>query len=83
MLRHYQRPRTFHIKAPGEGFWSSDIRQSVHTSNNYLVYARHWEQSDIFQSIAVIAPDAHEKIDAMLPVIIEITENDFQSLNQS
>ncbi|MGV8000924.1 hypothetical protein QPK14_01940 [Photorhabdus temperata subsp. temperata] len=32
--------------------------------------------------IAVIVPDAHEKIDAMLPDIIEITESDFQSLNQ-
>ncbi|MCT8347623.1 type II toxin-antitoxin system YafO family toxin [Photorhabdus temperata] len=54
----------------------------MRVSNNYLVYARHWERSDTFQIIAVIVPDAHEKIDAMLPDIIEITESDFQSLNQ-
>ena len=72
-----------HFKAPGEGFWTDAMRQSTRTSNNYIVYARHWDKADAFQIIAVIAPDAHETADALLPRIIDITEQDFHSLSES
>jgi hypothetical protein len=49
----------------------------------YIVYARHWDKADAFQIIAVIAPDAHETADALLPRIIDITEQDFHSLSES
>ncbi len=70
-----------HFKAPGEGFWPSSARQTDRTSDNYMVYVRHWDDIDTFQIIAVITPDAHAKADAMLPDIIDIAESDFHSLN--
>lgn len=72
-----------HFKAPGEGFWADAIRQSTRTSNNYIVYARHWDKVDTFQIIAVISPDAHETSDALLPKIIDVAERDFHSLNEN
>ncbi|EJA5052709.1 type II toxin-antitoxin system YafO family toxin [Salmonella enterica] len=72
-----------HIKMTGEGFWSSDIRQINRTSNSYLVYAMHWNFSDKVQIIAIVSPDAHERIDRLLPDIIRITESDFHSLSES
>ncbi|WP_024913486.1 type II toxin-antitoxin system YafO family toxin [Chania multitudinisentens] len=72
-----------HFKAPGEGFWSSSVRQIDRTCDNYMIYVRHWDDADIFQIIAVITPDAHARADAMIPDIIEIAELDFHSLNSS
>ncbi|EEA9136268.1 type II toxin-antitoxin system YafO family toxin [Salmonella enterica] len=72
-----------HFKAPGEGFWPDTTRQSTRTSNNYIVYARHWDKIDTFQIIAMISPDAHETSDALLPQIIDVAERDFHSLNDS
>lgn len=72
-----------HIKIPGEGFWSSSLRQSLRTSDNYLVYAMHWDDPGKFMVIAIITPDAHARIDGLLPSIIKITEKDFHSLTMS
>lgn len=72
-----------HFKAPGEGFWQTSVRQTDRTSDNYIVYVRHWDDVEAFQIIAVITPDAHAKADAMLPDIIEIAESDFHSLGHS
>lgn len=72
-----------HIKIPGEVHWGTDEKQRYRTSNNYLVYARHWDFSDKYQIIAIITPDAHERIDGLLPDIIEIAENSFHKLNQT
>lgn len=72
-----------HFKAPGEGFWADTVRQSTRTSNNFIIYARHWDKFDVFQIIAVISPDAHETADALLPRIIDIAERDFHSLSES
>lgn len=71
-----------HIKVPGESFWDSSVIQRHRTSNNYLVYARHWDFSDIFQIIAIVTPDAHERIDGLLPGIVQVVERDFQDLNE-
>lgn len=72
-----------HIKAPGEAHWSSNIQQRHRTSDNYLVYARHWSRTELFQVIALVTPDAHARIDGLLPNIINITEKHFQDLNDS
>ncbi|MBJ3816657.1 hypothetical protein F9C28_17495 [Shimwellia pseudoproteus] len=57
--------------------------QVKRTSNNYLVYVRHWDFNEKFQLIAIITPDAHERIDGLLPDIIRIAESDFHDLNES
>ncbi|EOC0700404.1 type II toxin-antitoxin system YafO family toxin [Salmonella enterica subsp. enterica serovar Kokomlemle] len=72
-----------HIKMAGEGFWGSDISLMNRTSNSFLVYASHWDFSDKVQIIAIVSPDAHERIDRLLPDIIRIAENDFHSLSES
>lgn len=72
-----------HIRIPGEALWGVADVQRYRTSNNYLVYARHWDFTDKFQIISIVTPDAHERIDGLLPDIIKIAENDFHSLNQT
>ncbi|MBP1034038.1 type II toxin-antitoxin system YafO family toxin [Serratia fonticola] len=71
-----------HIKVPGEPFWPASVRQINRTSDNYLVYVRHWEEPETFQIIAVITPDAHDRANSMLPALIKIAEDDFHCLNQ-
>lgn len=72
-----------HIKVPGESHWASNIQQRDRTSNNYLVYARHWAYPQRFQIITIVTPDAHERIDGLLHAIIKIAEKDFLGLNES
>lgn len=72
-----------HFKAPGEGFWDRAVRQVDRTCDNYIIYARHWDDTETFQIIAVITPHAHAKADAMLPDIIQIAESDFHSMSDS
>lgn len=71
-----------HIKIPGEAHWVIGEAQRYRTSNNYLVYTRHWDFSEIYQIIAIVTPDAHERIDGLLPDIIRIAEHDFHALNE-
>ena len=72
-----------HVKIPEEPAWPASVRQISRTSDNYLVYARHWDYSDYFQIIALISPDAHKMADRLLPKIIDIADKDFHDLNLS
>lgn len=72
-----------HIKAPGEEFWRSQQRQTQRISDNYLVYARHWDMNNLYQVIAIVTPDAHARIDGLLPGIIKAAEAAFHDLNES
>lgn len=72
-----------HIKIPGAGFWPANLPQKNRTSNDYLVYVRHWDFSDTFQILAVITPDAHERIDGLLPTLVDIAEKSFHDLNDA
>ncbi len=72
-----------HIKVPGEGFWNPRQRQAQRTSDNYLVYARHWDMIDLYQVIAIVTPDAHARIDGLLPDIIKAVEESFHDLNEN
>lgn len=71
-----------HIKVPGETLWNAADVQRYRTSNNYLVYARHWDLTQKFQIICIVTPDAHQRIDGLLPSIIKIAEDGFHSLNE-
>ncbi|MNG76506.1 type II toxin-antitoxin system YafO family toxin [Serratia fonticola] len=67
----------FHVRMPDEEPWKSHLPLSRRTSNNYLVFARHFYNDDYYQILAFITPDAHQKIDAMLPALIELAEKTF------
>lgn len=72
-----------HIKIKGEGFWSSRLSQEKRTSNNFLVYVRHWDHIERYQILAIVTPDAHERIDGLLPNLIKTAEKCFHDLNDA
>ncbi|QIE96388.1 hypothetical protein G5574_05165 [Pantoea stewartii] len=72
-----------HIKIPGSGYWPTNLSQVKRTSNDYLVYVRHWDYNEKYQILAIITPDAHERIDGLLPDLIKIAEKCFHDLNDN
>ncbi|EAV6399735.1 hypothetical protein E8K60_09130 [Salmonella enterica] len=71
-----------HIKVPGESPWPANIRQSDRKSDSFLIYSSHYMYENYFLFIGIIHPDAHKKIDNLLPGLIEFTENNFQNKNE-
>ncbi|AXD45366.1 hypothetical protein FPT84_25075 [Salmonella enterica] len=71
-----------HVRLLNESPWTSRIRQPLRVCDNYLVYAQHWEIRNCYQIVALISPGAHQRVDQLLPTIIEIVESEFQSLNE-
>ncbi len=73
----------FHIRMPNSKPWASHVSLSRRTSNNYLVFARHFYKDNYFQILALISPDAHQRIDDMLPAIIDLAEKHFIELSDA
>ncbi|MFV8907041.1 type II toxin-antitoxin system YafO family toxin [Serratia fonticola] len=67
----------FHVRMPGDDPWPNYAPMSRRTSNNFLVFARHFYNDEYFQILAIVSPSAHQRIDAMLPAIIELAESTF------
>ncbi|WP_413730788.1 type II toxin-antitoxin system YafO family toxin [Sodalis sp. RH22] len=73
----------FHIRMPNTKPWASNISLSRRTSNNYLVFARHFYKDNYYQILALISPNAHQRIDDMLPALIELAEKYFIELSDN
>lgn len=72
----------FHIRMPEDEPWSSKLPLSRRTSNNYLVFVRHFYIDGYFQVLAIISPNAHQQIDSMLGALIELAEKTFIELSK-
>ncbi|MFN1148388.1 type II toxin-antitoxin system YafO family toxin [Serratia liquefaciens] len=70
--------RLMDIDAP----WRNDTVQYHRTSDNFLIYARHWMHSDFYQALAIISPDAHMSVDRLLPMFCDYTERHFSVLSE-
>jgi mRNA interferase YafO len=46
-----------------------------------LVFVRHFYNDDYFQILALVSPDAHQRIDSMLPALIGLAESTFIELS--
>ncbi|EEA7993656.1 type II toxin-antitoxin system YafO family toxin, partial [Salmonella enterica subsp. enterica] len=49
-----------HIKMPWEKPWKAKTPQLDRKSDSYLVYVRHWLNTDSYQIISVMSPLAHD-----------------------
>ena len=45
------------------------------TSDNFVIYVRHFFCDDCYLILDIVSPDAHSKIDSLLPKLIEQAEN--------
>lgn len=45
--------------------------QFQRTSNNFIIYTRHWRFDKLCCVLAVVTPDAHQRIDNLLPQLIQ------------
>ncbi|MEG9832566.1 type II toxin-antitoxin system YafO family toxin [Serratia marcescens] len=72
----------FHVRMPDEEAWPSHTPINRRTSNNFLVFARHFYDDNYFQILALVTPEAHQRIDAMLPRLIDLAENTFIELSE-
>lgn len=71
-----------HILPLTEKPWPASLPLHRRKSDNYLVYAQHWDYSNHYQVVAVIMPDAHARIDKLLDGLIDTVEDTFQSLSE-
>lgn len=71
----------FHIRMPSDIPWPSHVPLSRRSSNNYLVFVRHFYNDDYFQILALVSPDAHQRIDSILPALIGLAESTFIELS--
>lgn len=53
------------------------------TSNNFVVFLRHWLCPEYVRILDIIHPDAHERIDSLIPTLIEKVESQFFNLSKS
>lgn len=60
-----------HIRLPDEAGWKKHKPQLKRTSDNYLVYVRHWMDEDRIQIISIMSPNAHKKANSSFLVVLE------------
>lgn len=61
--------------------WRKPKGQS-RTSNNFVVFLRHWLCPEYVRILDIIHPDAHERIDSLIPILIEKAEQQFFNLSK-
>ncbi|MBZ6385538.1 MULTISPECIES: type II toxin-antitoxin system YafO family toxin [Pantoea] len=66
--------RKIHLLIDGDKPWHPDAPLSERTSNNYLVYAKHFYREEHLQLLAIISPNAHQVIDDLLPGLVDLAE---------
>ncbi|ECC3814926.1 type II toxin-antitoxin system YafO family toxin [Salmonella enterica subsp. enterica] len=65
-----------HIKMPWEKPWKAKTPQLDRKSDSYLVYVRHWLNTDSYQIISVMSPLAHDMArTSFTSVLIERAES--------
>lgn len=62
--------------------WRKPKGQS-RTSNNFVVFIRHWLCPEYVRILDIIHPDAHERIDSLIPALINKSEMQFFNLGKS
>ncbi|MCZ5622837.1 type II toxin-antitoxin system YafO family toxin [Escherichia coli] len=73
--------RKIHLKLPGDKPWSPEAPLSERTCDNFLVFAQHLYDDEHYQILAIISPDAHQRVDAMLPRLVKLAEENFIELS--
>lgn len=73
--------RKIHLKLPGDKPWPPDAPLSARTCDNFLVFAQHLYDDEHYQILAIINPDAHQRVDAMLPRLVRLAEEKFIELS--
>lgn len=68
-----------HIKLPGEKPWKYNKPQMDRKSNSYLVYTRHWLDTDSYQLISVMTPNAHEVARTTFKTVLAERAEEFQN----
>lgn len=72
-----------HIRLMGiDEPWHREKRQYSRTSDNFLIYAKHWQYSNYCQILGIISPNAHAEIDGYLPAFCDFTEKNFSPLSE-
>lgn len=51
------------------------------TSDNFLIYAQHWCEENYYILLDIITPNAHKRIDKLLPLLINEAEK-FHSMDK-
>ena len=54
---------------------------NARTCDNFLVFAQHLYDDEHYQILAIINPDAHQRVDAMLPRLVRLAEEKFIELS--
>lgn len=67
--------RKIHLLIEGDRPWPPEAPLSERTSNNYLVYTKHFYREDHFHLLAIISPNAHQVVDDLLPRLVELAED--------
>lgn len=52
-------------------------RPQNRTSNSFVVFVRHWLYDDYVRILDIVSPDAHERIDALIPKLVDKAETFF------
>lgn len=68
-----------HIRLSDEPAWKKHKPQIDRVSNNYLVYTQHWLDSDRYQLISIMSPNAHELAKTSFMVELERRAEEFQN----
>ncbi|RDL25957.1 type II toxin-antitoxin system YafO family toxin [Serratia fonticola] len=68
-----------HIRLPDETPWKKHKPQIDRCSNHYLVYVQHWLDSDRYQIISIMTPNAHEMARTSFLVELERRAELFQN----
>ncbi|EAZ0391887.1 hypothetical protein BH017_02575 [Salmonella enterica] len=80
--RNAEHIHKLHIRVPDMEPWGAHVRQPDRKSDSFLLYSSHYMYEDYFLYLGILHPDAHKRIDSILPNIISFTENNFQSRNE-
>ncbi|WP_033576291.1 type II toxin-antitoxin system YafO family toxin [Dickeya chrysanthemi] len=68
-----------HIRMPDEVPWKKHKAQIDRHSNHYLVYTRHWLDSDRYQVISIMSPNGHELARTSFLAELERRAEEFQN----
>lgn len=61
--------------------WRKPKGQS-RTSNNFVIFVRHWLAPEYVRILAIIHPNAHERINSLIPLLVKKAEKQFFNLGK-
>ncbi len=61
--------------------WRKPKGQS-RTSNNFVVFLRHWLSPEYVRILDIVHPDAHERIDNLIPALVKQAEKEFFNMGK-